>query len=223
MKPYLLQPRVSRVLQSLFADAAKSDPRIRKAARMAYAKGQSEAEHYFHNLRNAYIPVGPEFGNLLYTLVRSTRAKSVVEFGTSFGISTIYLASAVRDNGRGKVISTEFVPEKAARAQENLRRAGLADRVDIRVGNVLETLKSGLPRQIDVLFLDGAKGLYIDVLKLLEPHLRSGAIVASDNTDQEQLKKFLAYIRSPRNGYVSSGLISIHRGKATGHEISVRQ
>jgi predicted O-methyltransferase YrrM len=222
MKPWIATSRVQRVLDSLYNDAARNDPRIRKAARTARIKGESETDYYSRALRNAYIPVGPDFGGLLYTLARSSKATTIVEFGTSFGISTIYLASAMRDNGTGKVITAEFVPEKAERARKNLAAAGLEKWVEIRIGDALETLKSGFPDKIDMVFMDGAKGLYVNVLKLLEPNLMNGAIVTSDNTDQENLKDFLKYIRSSRNGYVSSAILTEYRRKYTGHEISIR-
>jgi predicted O-methyltransferase YrrM len=222
MKQWIASPKVIRVLDSLYADAAKNDPRIRKAAQRDRTNGESETDYYSRALRDAYIPVGPDFGALLYTITRSSKAKTIVEFGTSFGISAIFLASAVRDNGFGKVITAEFVPEKAERARKNLKAAGLEKWVEIRVGDALETLKSGYHGPIDMVFLDGAKGLYVDVLRLLEPRLRKGALVASDNTDQDNLKDFLKYIRSPRNGYTSSSVLTDYKNKRTGHEISIR-
>jgi predicted O-methyltransferase YrrM len=222
MKPWITSPKVLRVLDSLYADAAKNDPHIRRAARSGRTKGESETDYYSRALRDAYIPVGPGFGALLYAIARSSKAKTIVEFGTSFGISAIFLASAVRDNGVGKLITAEFVPEKAERARKNLAAAGLEKWVEIRVGDALETLESGYHGPIDMVFLDGAKGLYVDVLRLLEPKLRKGAIVASDNTDQENLKDFIKYIRSSRNGYISSSVLTEYKNKRTGHEISIR-
>ena len=77
-------------------------------------------------LQDVYMPVSPEAGRLLYALVRACRPKIVVEFGTSFGISTIHLAAAVTDNGTGRVVTTELSHRKAAAARENLEQAGLA-------------------------------------------------------------------------------------------------
>lgn len=170
-------------------------------------------------MRMAYMAIGWEFGKLLYGLARSIRAETIVEFGTSFGISTIFLASAIRDNGAGRVVTTEFEPAKAERARENLAAAGVEEWVELRIGDARETL-SDSPRDIDMVFLDGAKELYIDVLKLLEPHLRAGGIVASDNTDHDGLEPFLSHVRHPSNGYISSAIFtSGPRGKA--HEISI--
>jgi predicted O-methyltransferase YrrM len=219
MKSSLNDPKVTELLDVLYADAAKSDALNRNMGRASNAAGKTEAEFY-QAARKSYMAVGRDFGNLLYSLARSTKAKTVVEFGTSFGISTIFLASAIRDNGSGKVITTEFEAKKAEQAKRNLAAAGLEQWVEFRVGDALETL-SDPPREIDMIFLDGAKSLYLGVLKLLQPQLRSGGIVASDNTDHNGMAAFLDYIRDCRNGYTSAAILtSGERGKA--HEITVR-
>lgn len=122
-----------------------------------------------------------ETGRLLYLLVRANGARNIVEFGTSFGISTIHLAAALSDNGGGHIIGTEFEPGKIDRTRQNLRQTGLQEFVEIRAGDALETLASGLPPTIDFVLLDGAKALYLPVLRLLEPCLRSGALILADN------------------------------------------
>ena len=106
----------------------------------------------------------------------------------------------MRDGGGGHLIGSELEPTKARRAQENLNDAGLADFVEIRIGDALETLKEGIDGDVDLLFLDGAFSLYLPVLKLLEPYLRDGAIVISDNA---QSPGYLDYVRNPQNGYLS--------------------
>jgi predicted O-methyltransferase YrrM len=218
MKSWITHPVVTDLLTTLYAYAAKNDPLARKAAMEA---GETEAD-YYKAMRKAYVPVPEEFGNLLYSLVRSVKAKIVIEFGTSFGISTIFLASAIRDNGAGKLVTTEFVPEKAEQAKKNLAAVGLEDWVDFRIGDALETLKADLPGEIDLVLLDGAKGLYFKVLRLLEPHLRSGAIVASDNTDHKSLEAFLGYVRNPENGYTSTAILTTRADVTRPHEISIR-
>lgn len=219
MKSWITTPKITELLDALYADAAAKDPLARKEAEEFRAAG-GEATYYKEGMRKAYMAIGRDFGHLLYSLIRSSKAKTVVEFGTSFGVSTIYLASAIRDNGAGKVITTEFEPEKAAQARRNLAAAGLEDLVEFRVGDALETLADA-PSEIDLIFLDGAKGLYLDVLKLLEGGLHSGGIVASDNTDHDGMEAFLDYIRNPANGYTSAAILT--EGKhSRGHEITVR-
>ena len=219
MKSSLNDPKVTELLDVLYADAAKSDALNRNMGRVSNAAGKTEADFY-QAARKSYMAVGRDFGNLLYSMARSTKAKTVVEFGTSFGISTIFLASAIRDNGSGMVITTEFEANKAGQAKRNLAAAGLEQWVEFRVGDASETL-SDPPREIDMIFLDGAKSLYLGVLKLLEPQLRSGGIIASDNTDHGGMAAFLDYIRDCRNGYTSAAILtSGERGKA--HEITLR-
>jgi len=219
MKSSISTCQVTELLDALYADADQRDPLAHKAARESGVTGRSEADFY-KAMRTAYMPVGRDFGNLLYSLARSTRARTVVEFGTSFGISTIYLACAIRDNGAGKVITSEFDPEKAARAKKNLTTAGLVDCVEFRVGDALETL-SKLSCEIDMIFLDGAKGLYLDVLKLLEPRLRPGGIIASDNTDHDGMERFLNYLRAPGSGYTTSAILTAGE-RSRAHEITIR-
>ncbi len=120
------------------------------------------------------------------------------------------------------MITTEFIGEKAERAKKNLVAAGLEEWIEFRVGNALETLKASLPDEIDLVFLDGAKGLYLDILKILEPRLRPGSLIASDNTDKPELVPFLDYIRNPGNGYVSCAVLTPARQHGRDHEISVR-
>jgi predicted O-methyltransferase YrrM len=120
-------------------------------------------------------------GDLLYLLARAQSTRCAVEFGTSFGVSTIYLAAAIRDaRSDGQVIGTELVPTKAANARANLAAAGLAAHVEIREGDARETLRD-LERPVDFLLLDGSPALAIEILRIVEPNLAHGAIVAVDN------------------------------------------
>ncbi|MBN9144282.1 MULTISPECIES: O-methyltransferase [unclassified Novosphingobium] len=166
---------------------------------------QSKAEwrELYTHLKDIALPVSREAGRLLYMLARSMNARHIVEFGTSFGLSTLHLAAALRDNGASdaRIITAEFEPSKIARAADHLAQAGLADLVEIRAGDALETLAHGLPDGIDLVLLDGAKALYPDVLALVEPHLRPGALILADNADY--CPHYLAKVRAPGQGYLS--------------------
>jgi predicted O-methyltransferase YrrM len=121
----LASPRVQTVLDRLFAAAAKDDdrrPSLPPSYRDAPAAERSEAA------QDLYIPISAEAGQLLYALARAARPETVVEFGTSFGISTIYLAAAVTDNGTGRVVTTELSERKVKAAQSNLQQTGLDGR-----------------------------------------------------------------------------------------------
>jgi predicted O-methyltransferase YrrM len=104
-------------------------------------------------LSGVYMAVAPEVGRLLYLLARNRRTRTIVEFGSSFGISTIHLAAALRDNNNGgRVVTTELSASKVEAAQRNISEAGLSDLVEIRQGDALETLREGLPDEIDLVF-----------------------------------------------------------------------
>src|SRR5580704_7377717 len=145
MTSSLHDARVRRVLEALHAESAIVDPPL-----LARAEGM-EGRDLTPLLDQAFIGVSPEAGRFLYALVRGCAPGTAVEFGTSFGISTIYMAAAVRDRGTGRVITTERHAGKAGIARGHFEQAGLADCIDLRVGDALETLKS--VDNISVVFL----------------------------------------------------------------------
>lgn len=127
-----------------------------------------------------YIALEREQAAFCHLVARSIGARRIVELGTSFGVSTIWLAAAVRANGGGVVITTEVVREKALRAHRNIDDAGLGRFVEIRVGDARETLRD-LAGPIDLLLIDGYPPAALDVLRIVAPHLRTGAVVLADN------------------------------------------
>jgi predicted O-methyltransferase YrrM len=130
--------------------------------------------------RNEFLlPIGPDTGRLLNVLIKSAKARSILELGTSYGYSTLWLADAARHTD-GKVISLELADYKALFAREMLARAALADRVDIRVGSALETLPT-LAGPFDFVLIDLWKDLYVECLDLVYPKLSAGAFVVADN------------------------------------------
>ena len=159
------------------------------------------------HMRSVYVPVSRSQGQMLYLVARSIDAKRVVEFGTSFGISTLYLAAAMKDNGGGVVIGSEIEPSKHAKAEEHLREAGLAELADVRLGDALETLAT-VDAPIDMVLLDGWKDLYLPILHLLKPKLKPRAVVLADNiyTFKRALRPYVEYVQNPANGFVSSTL-----------------
>jgi predicted O-methyltransferase YrrM len=201
MHSSLYDPRVRRVLDDMHASADRNDPPLLEKAR---GKRGTERTSL---LDNAFIPVSADAGRLLYVLARSAAPGTVVEFGTSFGISTIYLAAAVRDRGAGRVITTELHAGKAARARDYIAATGLADLVDLRVGDALQTLQD-VTGGVSLAFLDGWKELYLPFLRMLEPSLAPGALVVADDLDlfPDVLRDYLAYVRDSAHGYVSAML-----------------
>jgi predicted O-methyltransferase YrrM len=198
------------LLERLFAEAdapgaafraalAEIDPAERQ--RLGNSTDPADYLRFYGFAKDAYLAVSRATAELLYMLVRATNAHQVVEFGTSFGISTLHLAAGLRDGSGGRVIATEFEPTKAARARENFVAAGLDDLIDLREGDALQTLSHDLPAQIDMVLLDGAKPLYPAVLSLLEERLRPGALIVADNADNSP--EFLSRVRAPGGGYMS--------------------
>lgn len=153
-------------------------------------------------LSDFYLPVTPESGRLLYSLVRAARPSTVVEFGMSLGISAIQLAAAVRDNGHGRVVTTELSDAKVKTAKKTFAEIGLDDLITVLEGDALRTLPT-LDGPVDFVLLDGWKELYLPVLKLLEPRLSPGMLVVADNTGLADTKPYVDYVRDPGNGYVS--------------------
>lgn len=200
---------VAPLLARLFAEAAASQTQARamlgamppeeRAARMR--DPSSDYRQFYGLARELYLAVDPATANLLYLLARATRARAIVEFGTSFGVSTLHLAAALRDNGGGVVIGTDLEPSKIAIARANLTEAGLADLVELREGDALETLARDLPDSIDLVLLDGHKPLYARVLDLLAPRLRPGACLVADNADA--CPDYLARVRNGDGTYLS--------------------
>jgi predicted O-methyltransferase YrrM len=144
---------------------------------------------------------------LCYLLCRASNARRVVEVGTSYGVSTLYLAAAVRDNvraagGNGVVIGTEYEPQKARAARAHFEQAGLSRFIDLREGDLRETLKQ-IGGPVDFMLVDIWIPMARPALELVSPHLRPGAIVVCDNTEQyrSEYADYFAFLKDPANGF----------------------
>ena len=125
------------------------------------------------------LPIGPDTGRVLNILIKNAKARSILELGTSYGYSTVWLAEAARETG-GRVASLELADYKARHARDALARAGLADLVEIHVGSAVEILPK-LAGPYDFVLIDLWKELYVACLDLVYPKLAHGAFVAADN------------------------------------------
>jgi predicted O-methyltransferase YrrM len=162
------------------------------------------------------LNITADTGRLLWILVRAARATRILEIGTSNAFSTIWLADAARETG-GCVTTLELLPEKIALARENLGRAGLADRVDIREGRAADTLTT-LPGPFDLVFLDANRPDYLQYLELVVPKLAPGGLLVADNvvSHAAELGEYLARVKSdPR-------LFSVTIPIGNGEEISFK-
>jgi predicted O-methyltransferase YrrM len=166
-------------------------------------RGRSMASRNPHEHAEQGFSISQEQGELIYLLCRGAGATRVAEFATSLGMSTLYFAAAMRDNGGGKVIGSEIVPAKVTAARRNLAEAGLSDYADIREGDARETLRD-LGGPVDFVLIDGwpreeSPSLAREVIKIVAPQLRRGGYVMNDNAEPD----FLDYVRDPANGFLS--------------------
>ncbi|MEN3317850.1 MAG: hypothetical protein V7643_1251 [Mycobacterium sp.] len=186
----------------MYSESTEQFTRLRERStdfeRLAKASAQERADA----LSDFYLPVTPDAGRLLYALVRAGKPSTIVEFGMSLGISAIHLASAVRDNGTGRVVTTELSAAKVTAAKKTFADTGLDDLITVLEGDALSTL-ADIDGPVGFVLLDGWKELYLPVIKLLEPRLTAGALIVADNTSMDDTKPYLEHVRDPGNGYVS--------------------
>ncbi|KEF54277.1 uncharacterized protein A1O9_09443 [Exophiala aquamarina CBS 119918] len=201
-------PRVQQLLQKLHA--------------ISDAEEKSWSQRFFYLTRLVRFFAFDETWSATADEHISIGACNVIEAGTSFGLSTIYLALAVGQNVllqrkiaagttslTGKVIATEKEHAKAVKARLHWKEAGdeVEPWIELREGDLLETLKvdEGMLERIDLLLLDVWTPLALPTLKLVQPRLKYGAVVITDNVGIAKLlyRDFLEYIRNPENGFRS--------------------
>ncbi len=159
------------------------------------------------------LPVGPESGRLINILAKSLKAPTILELGTSYGYSSIWLAEAARASG-GRVVTMELSEKKSAYARDMSKKAGLADFVDFRVGDAVKMI-ANLPHGIDFVLVDLWKNLYVPCLEAFYPKLNAGAIIVSDNmiepaSEHEAVMRYQQAIRSKAK--ISSILVPVGAG-----------
>jgi predicted O-methyltransferase YrrM len=159
------------------------------------------------------LSVGPATGELINLLVKQSKAKTIVEIGSSYGYSTVWLAEAARETG-GKVISLEIHSGKQEHARASVRDAGLDGLVEFKLGDALESLAK-LRGEIDFVLLDLWKNLYIPCFDLFYPKLNPGAFIAADNmtypeATRRAAEKYRKHIRTKR--HIDSVLLPVGSG-----------
>jgi predicted O-methyltransferase YrrM len=179
-------PELERLLEGLHA---RSDAQVAALRRYETERTQQtpigEVKAF---LSDKLVALDRDKAEFCYQLCRATDARRIVEIGTSFGVSTLYLAAAVRDNiraagGNGAVIGTEYESAKASAARAHFAEAGLSGYIDLREGDLRETLKE-IEGPMDFMLVDIWIGMARPALQLVTPHLRPGAIVVCDNTEK---------------------------------------
>jgi predicted O-methyltransferase YrrM len=196
---------LERLLTRLHADSLNQEGAIdayfqaRIAAGDLGRDGLDQDGHRF--MADKFVALDRAKAEFCYLLCRALRARRVVEVGTSYGVSTLYLAKAVRDNGGGVVIGTEHEPAKAETARANFAQAGLVDLIELREGDLRQTLKT-LEGPIDFVLIDIWVEMARPALALIAPHLRPGAVVCADNTTQAAwaYPAYFDFVNDPANG-----------------------
>lgn len=200
-----MDTRVMEVLEAYHArmQAEHSQPRVEPA-------GGRDGGH-----DQRMRAVSPETGRLLNILARSLRAPVILELGTSFGYSGIWLAEAARASG-GRLVTMELHGYKSEHAQAMATRAGLADWIDFQVGDAVQLI-AALPGKVDFVFVDLWKDLYVPCLEAFFPKLNPGAIVVADNLLRPGTEDVRAYARAIR---AMPGMRSVLLPVGTGIEVS---
>jgi predicted O-methyltransferase YrrM len=164
------------------------------------------------------LNITPDTGRLLWILIRSSRARRILEIGTSNAYSTIWLADAARATD-GRVTTLEADPGKIALARDNLRRAGCADRVDIVAGRAAETLAT-LAGPFDFAFLDADRASYPTYLEMVVPKVVVGGLIVADNVTShpDELAAYLARVKS--HPVLFSVTVPVGKGEEISYKIA---
>jgi predicted O-methyltransferase YrrM len=207
----LHDPALERLLARLLeqSDAQVEEMRVFYAAHnQANSRPQEDAAARLREFRSdKLVALDRDKAAFCYQLCRATNARRIVEIGTSYGVSTLYLAAAVRDNlraggGDGIVIGTEYEANKAKAARQHFEEAGLAGLIDLREGDLRQTLRQ-IDGPLDFVLVDIWIAMARSALELVAPHLRPGAIVVCDNTEQyrSDYADYFAFVDDPTNGF----------------------
>lgn len=139
-------------------------------------------------------------GRLLYGLTLAKRPKVIFEYGTSYGISTLYFAKALQDIREGHIYTCEIESQKIAESTSNFKHSGLEERITLLEGDVCDNLEQ-FRKTIDLVFMDGYPGLNLEVLKLLEPSLNSGSLIITDDARlfALEMKDYLEYLDTSKD------------------------
>jgi predicted O-methyltransferase YrrM len=201
----LNDPKLEALLDALHAQSAGQEAetsayfaRRIKEGTLSWDGMDAESTAHF---RDKMVALEKDKAAYCYMVCRAIGAKRIVECGTSFGVSTLYLAAAVKENGGGEVIATEWEAEKARIARRNFAAAGLAPYIDLREGDLAETLKQ-IDGPVDFVLFDIWTEAIPPALRHIAPHLRKGSVLIADNTTSSRrgYDKYFAFIADPKNG-----------------------
>lgn len=176
--------QIENTIAELYKDSKNDYLKMMKGAAASIFRPMQPSD-----FKDAYLAISKEQGRDLVELIKRNGIKNIVEFGTSFGISTLFLAQGAMQTG-GNIITTELIDSKAKKAIENFKTADINDLIEVRIGDAMQTLKNHDER-IDLLLLDGWKDLYLPLFQMLEPNFHSKTIIYVDNADMAESRSFL--------------------------------
>ena len=178
------QEHIEKTIESLFKDSKNDRLKMMKGVAKGVFRPLQPSD-----FKQVYLSISKEQGKDLKQLIIDNNLKNIVEFGTSFGISTLFLAQGAIET-EGTIITTELIESKAKKAIENIKKAGVSELIEVKIGDAMETLKHH-NRPIDLLLLDGWKDLYLPLFNMLEPNFHSDTFIYVDNADMTETQKFL--------------------------------
>lgn len=181
------QNKIEATLNDLYNDSKSDKFNVIKGLAKSIFRGIQPSD-----FKDVYLSISRKEGKELVKLIKENNLKNIVEFGTSFGISTLFLAQGAMETN-GRIITTELIETKAQKAFENFKKAGVNELIQVRIGNALETLKNH-KQPIDLLFLDGWKDLYLPLFEMLESNFHANTIIYVDNANMAESKAFLKTI-----------------------------
>ncbi|MDW5288726.1 O-methyltransferase [Formosa sp. PL04] len=191
------QEQIAHTLDELFNDSKYDRIKMVKGAAKSMFRPMQTPD-----FKDAYLSISREQGEDLVKLITVNHLKNIVEFGTSFGISTLYLAQAVKQTN-GKIITTELIESKAQKAIDNFKKAGVNKFIDVRTGDAIETLQNH-KESIDLLLLDGWKNLYLPLFQMLEPNFHTHTIIYVDNANMSDSQAFLNTVGQNKKYHLQS-------------------
>jgi predicted O-methyltransferase YrrM len=186
------QIRIQAILSELFNDSKNDGLKMIKGFAKSIIRPMQPTD-----FKDAYLSISKEQGEELIDLIKKNDFKNIVEFGTSFGISTLYLAQGALETN-GHIITTELIKSKAEKAIENFESAGVGDLIEVRIGDAMETLKNHT-QPIDFLLLDGWKDLYLPLFQMLKPNFHANTLIYVDNANMVEAKSFLKTIAKDKS------------------------
>lgn len=180
----LHQENIKATLIELYNDAKNDKTRIIKGLVKSIIRPMQPED-----FKHAYLSITEEQGLFLVDLIKKNKLKNIVEFGTSFGISTLFLAQGALET-KGRIITAELIASKAEKAMENFKKAEVSNIIDVRIGDAMQTLQNH-KEPIDLLFLDGWKDLYQPLFNMLESNFHTNTIIYVDNANMSESRAFL--------------------------------